>query len=444
MRNERASNNDIGSLEMSQGTVPNSPHQLTNQFRVFVNIPLPEAFKKDDDSAFYSFPNNSISTAKYTALNFLPKNIFEQFRRVANFFFLGIVIIQLIPTFQIGSAFFVVAPLAVIIGATSVKDAFEDYKRHISDSKLNSSKVWALGNWTNVQYVKKVSLLQRLFKKQFRKSFDDSEHNCEDTEEEELPEFIAKAQDRASITSPTTTPSNSTGGGSVITGNMSHKLSKWQRFLWRDLVVGDFVFICKDEDIPADIIVLSTSEPNQVCYVETKNLDGETNLKMRQGPPELCHLRTPQDCTRIKFFIDSEKPNNHLYSYHGVIHVQDYGLEEVEDSKSKSLSTNSSANMRSTIPLDATSLLLRGCQLRNTQFIIGLVIATGAETKLMLNSGETPSKRTKIEKIMNPQVCVMYVYMIFNFFRFSFYQVECVTLNSLLKFSFLLRFFSTF
>ena len=36
-----------------------------------------------------------------------------------------------------------------------------------------------------------------------------------------------------------------------------------------------------DDSIPADCIILSTSEPEKICYIETANLDGETNLKIK-------------------------------------------------------------------------------------------------------------------------------------------------------------------
>jgi phospholipid-translocating ATPase len=54
-------------------------------------------------------------------------------------------------------------------------------------------------------------------------------------------------------------------------------------------------------------------------------------------------------------------------------------------------------------------MLLRGCVLKNTEWVIGLVVFTGTETKLAMNSGRTPSKRSRIEKRMNPQVYVCYV-----------------------------------
>jgi magnesium-transporting ATPase (P-type) len=57
-----------------------------------------------------------------------------------------------------------------------------------------------------------------------------------------------------------------------------------------------------------------------------------------------------------------------------------------------------------TIPISINNLLLRGCTLRNTEWVIGIVVYTGVDTKLLLNSGATPSKRSMIEKQMNPQV----------------------------------------
>lgn len=56
------------------------------------------------------------------------------------------------------------------------------------------------------------------------------------------------------------------------------------------------------------------------------------------------------------------------------------------------------------VPLNINSVLLRGCVLRNTDWVIGIVVATGVDTKLMLNSGKTPSKRSRIARQMNPQV----------------------------------------
>ena len=54
--------------------------------------------------------------------------------------------------------------------------------------------------------------------------------------------------------------------------------------LWKDLGVGDLIHLSNNEVIPADILVLRSSDPNGLCYLDTCNLDGETNLKLREVP----------------------------------------------------------------------------------------------------------------------------------------------------------------
>jgi len=54
---------------------------------------------------------------------------------------------------------------------------------------------------------------------------------------------------------------------------------------WKDVRVGDFVRVLSNQIIPADILLLHTSDPNGVCHMETANLDGETNLKQRRVVP---------------------------------------------------------------------------------------------------------------------------------------------------------------
>lgn len=152
-------------------------------------------------------------------------------------------------------------------------------------------------------------------------------------------------------------------------------------------LVGDFVLLRNNDRIPADLVIISTGEADGACYVETKNLDGETNLKIKKGPKELQDIKTPDDCKTINFFIDAESPSANLYTFNGAVNV-----------------IKSGQHPEHPIAIGPNGLLLRGCVLRNTSWVIGLAVYTGDDTKIMLNSGPTPSKRTKIDRQINPRV----------------------------------------
>ncbi len=69
---------------------------------------------------------------------------------------------------------------------------------------------------------------------------------------------------------------------------------------WKNVQVGDTVRINNGEFFPADLVLITSSEPDALCYIETSNLDGETNLKIKQGLPETTHLISPESVSRLK------------------------------------------------------------------------------------------------------------------------------------------------
>lgn len=137
---------------------------------------------------------------------------------------------------------------------------------------------------------------------------------------------------------------------------------------WKDIKVGEVVRLDSDEFIPADLVLLASSEPEGLCYIETSNLDGETNLKIKQASSLTANLVTPTLALGLRGSLRSEHPNNSLYTYEGTLDlVNEQGVPKQ-------------------VPLGPDQVLLRGAQLRNTPWVYGLVVFTGHETKLMRNA----------------------------------------------------------
>ncbi|KJZ72190.1 Putative phospholipid-transporting ATPase DRS2 [Hirsutella minnesotensis 3608] len=157
---------------------------------------------------------------------------------------------------------------------------------------------------------------------------------------------------------------------------------------WINVGVGDVIRVESEEPFPADLVLLASSEPEGLCYIETANLDGETNLKIKQALPETSTMVSPSELSRLGGRIKSEQPNSSLYTYEATLTMQAGGGEKE-------------------LALNPEQLLLRGATLRNTPWIHGVVVFTGHETKLMRNATAAPIKRTKVEKQLNWLVLVL-------------------------------------
>ena len=164
--------------------------------------------------------------------------------------------------------------------------------------------------------------------------------------------------------------------------------SNFEETRWINVRVGDIVRVESEDPFPADLILMASSEPEGLCYIETANLDGETNLKIKQAIPETAGLVSPGELSRLSARIRSEQPNSSLYTYEGTLTMNMGGGEKE-------------------LPLNPDQLLLRGATLRNTPWIHGAVVFTGHETKLMRNATATPIKRTAVEHIVNIQIIML-------------------------------------
>ncbi|KAJ7039124.1 calcium transporting ATPase [Mycena alexandri] len=163
---------------------------------------------------------------------------------------------------------------------------------------------------------------------------------------------------------------------------------------WKDIRVGDVVRLESDDFIPADMIILSSSEPEGLCYIETSNLDGETNLKIKQASPHTASLTAPPLVNTLRGSLRSEQPNNSLYTFEGTFDLI------------------TSSGLPKQVPLGPDQVLLRGAQLRNTPWVYGLTVFTGHETKLMRNATAAPIKRTAVERQVNVQIVFLFIFLL--------------------------------
>ncbi|KAL6107638.1 atp10a [Pungitius sinensis] len=255
--------------------------------------------------------NNRIKTTKYTVLSFLPKNLFEQFHRFANVYFVFIALLNFVPVVNAFQPELALAPVVFILSVTAIKDLWEDYRRHRSDTEINHMDCLVYSR-AEKRYVEKY---------------------------------------------------------------------------WKEVRVGDFIRLRCNEILPADVLLLSSSDPDRLCHIETATLDGETNLKQRQVVRSFLDLDCDFDPLKYDSVIECEKPNNDLNRFRGYI-LHRSGSRDA---------------------LYKDNLLLRGCTVRNTEEAVGIVIYAGHETKAMLNNNGPRYKRSKLERQMNVHVfwCVV-------------------------------------
>ncbi|XP_005730678.1 phospholipid-transporting ATPase ID [Maylandia zebra] len=261
----------------------------------------------------FKYATNAIKTSKYNFFTFLPLNLFEQFQRIANAYFLFLLVLQVIPQISSLSWFTTVVPLILVLTVTAAKDATDDINRHRSDNRVNNRKVQVL---------------------------------------------------------------------------IDRKLRSEK---WMNVQVGDIIKLENNQFVTADLLLLSSSEPLNLVYIETAELDGETNLKVRQALPVTGDLG--DDIEKLADFngeVRCEPPNNRLDRFTGVLSFagQKYSL-------------------------DNEKILLRGCTLRNTEWCFGLVLFGGPETKLMQNCGKSTFKRTSIDRLMNILVLFIFGFLAF-------------------------------
>lgn len=82
--------------------------------------------------------------------------------------------------------------------------------------------------------------------------------------------------------------------------------------------MGELIKVYKDEEFPADMVLLKSSKENGIAYIDTMNLDGETNLKERISPKDLQQLKD-EDIHFLDGELTCDSPNESLEKWDGNI-----------------------------------------------------------------------------------------------------------------------------
>ena len=168
------------------------------------------------------------------------------------------------------------------------------------------------------------------------------------------------------------------------------KDSEFVEDAWDNLMVGQIVKVNQNQRFPADLVLLKSSNPNGIAYVETISLDGETNLKHKSAIRDMQDaILSPQDASTINGHIYCDYPDDHLHNFDGLMTIK---VKNSESSYKYSL--------------DYNQLLLRGTSLKTTHWVYGIVVYTGSETKIKqneatLNAEKPPAKLSRMQKLTN-------------------------------------------
>jgi len=418
--------------------------------------------------------DNSISTSKYTLYSFLPVAIREQFRRVANVYFLVIGGIMAVGYYTTAydsaiSPWTTLGPLALVVSVSMAQEAAADVQRHRSDDKTNNHPCVVLRRGDELDEEGGQRDAHVLGGRDINVNLKNKYHTSE--------------------RSNPATPRLGDGPNLCKIG--------FESVARKNIRAGNIVMVKNREMLPADLIILASSADNGSAYIETSSIDGETNLKLRtsphlpsnvlksikeeqsdrelgQGEEESHGIETLEQATKriarssalcFPSGISSlENPSNpetvpeegeegepaneppkearqskagsvmnlmadmmHNRMSSADVATGTPGLDSTYVSTLTSETPNPSVNTYSgkltlppveqgepsiDIPLNAENILLRGAILRNTEWAIGLAVFTGTDTKLVQNSFETPSKFSQLDKLMNKTVFAILFVMI--------------------------------
>ena len=255
-----------------------------------------------------------------------------------------------IPGLSTTGSYTTILPLLFFVLLTIVKEGLDDYRRHRLDEIENANFATVLGREDHYTgQLKPASLLKRF--NPFRTRNDAQPRPAPDDEFDGI---------------------------------------RWVPVRWNHVKVGDIIHLSRDEPVPADVVLLHSDGEDGLAYIETMALDGETNLKSKQVSDSLKDCETIKGISKCPAEFVIEDPNPELYSFDGRVTVDGEA-----------------------VPLTIQEVIYRGSVVRNTKNVIGIVVNTGEECKIRMNSNQHPrAKRPALERVVNRIVITLAIYVV--------------------------------
>ncbi|RHY54138.1 hypothetical protein DYB38_012034, partial [Aphanomyces astaci] len=283
------------------------------------------------------FCTNVVITSKYTVWSFLPKFTVESFAKLANAYFLVVSALQCIPAISNTNGFVV------------VDDAHA------------------------------------------RRSFFSPDGMCSIPSSLPVLLFILAVDGTLAIIEDRRRHLADEEANSAKCNVVNRSTGALETILWSALQVGQIVKLDNRGTAPADLLILAVHEVDVdhkagICYVETKSLDGETNLKLRQAMESTLEVQTEAEVSALHGRVECEQPNKAISRFAGSFFVDQHD------------------GYIANHPISIKNILLRGCQLRNTEWMYGLVLNTGPDTKIMQSSAKPVAKWSSINGQVNRMI----------------------------------------
>ncbi|KJR88558.1 phospholipid-translocating ATPase [Sporothrix schenckii 1099-18] len=356
-----------------------------------------------DERSGKPYISNFIRSSRYTVWDFLPKQLVFQFMKLANFYFLIISILQMIPGLSSTGTYTTIAPLLFFVAISMFKEGYDDYRRYRLDRVENRSTAYVLDPGHTVQAVaseksKNDNAWQKFRSQRWTKSARQAVTATGTNDADEAGGIgVIGAVDAGSVPLRTVTSANVAADLDRVQSpradedNSAIGRMPWSAVQWQELRVGDVVRLRRDDPVPADMIVLHASGPNGIAYIETMALDGETNLKTKQACALLSeHCESLAGMAACGAEIVSEDPNLDLYNYEGRVLVNGEAM-----------------------PLTLNQVVFRGSVVRNTADMIGLVVNSGEECKIRMNAHRHKrAKAPAMQSVVNRIVILLVIFVV--------------------------------